>query len=408
MKKETIVVVAAVMVLGVMAAVIHLRGVYGFNYNIYSYFSELYFKGVDPYHPPVVPERDINDSFRRPTYLDYTGLQLAVYNLCYLVRHRIWERLDGYVLYSLALWLLTVLGAYELRRRACITPTQFFVFIGMLFAPYLWYVLFFRFYEDKAIYLLLPVAILLLHDWSPRWAAGMLGVLTGLAGVPALVLPVLLLCFVHKTGSLRQSFHGMMKIVIFFGIGFVLSMVPFFPDSILGWVRRSALESGPPMWFSGWHILGNSYFSGLNNLTILITCCLVYLLYGTRWITLNASVTVLLTLPLFFSITIGSQRIMPAVATMVLAFTTRRWLMTYAVMAYSLLLLFFWLDVSRGTFTDYPVHHTVVKSAVLLIPCALGYGLLLSEAIAKRVSQKKAPGVACSAPQGNGVTLRGR
>jgi hypothetical protein len=391
LKKETSLLVLAVMLLGVGALIIHVRGVGGFNYNAYNYFSGLYFNGLDPYHPPFLPERVlINESFRRPSYLDYTGFQLAIYNLCYLVRHHIWWRLDGYVLYSLLFWFLALLGVYELRRKAYITPTHYFSFVAMLFAPYLWYVLFVRSYEDKAIYLLLPVAIPLLHHWSPLWATGILGALTGVVGVPVLVLPVLLLSVVHKTGFSKQSLLRMTKLSAVFSIGFFVSMVPFFPESLLGWARRSALELALPSWFSGWRILGDLYFPGLNNATLLVACGIVYLLYGYRRMTFNASVVVLLTFPFFFSVTMGSQRILPAVATMVLAFSTRRWLLAYAVTVYPSLLLFLWLDVSRGLFFSYPVHHATMKSVLLLLPCALGYGFLVFEGIAEKSSPNKA------------------
>jgi hypothetical protein len=243
----------------------------------------------------------------------------------------------------------------------------------MLFAPYLWYVLFFRGYEDKALYLLLPAAILLLHSWSPYVTAGALGALTGLAGAPVLVLPVLLLSAIPGGRRWRETIPVLTKMIALFGVGLALAMLPFFPEALVGWARRSALESSQPYWFSGWRILGSLYFPGLNKVAIVAASGLVYLLYGLRRMTFNAAVVILLTLPFFFSVTMGSQRIMPAVVTMVLAFSTRRWLWVYAAPTYLCLLLFLWLDVTRHTFFLYPVHHAVAKSILLLLPCAWGY-----------------------------------
>ena len=138
------------------ALLLHVRGVNGFNYRIYNYFSSLYFFGKDPYKAPDVKVDDVRKSFRRPSYLDYTGLQLTIYNICYAVKRYVWWRLDGFVIYSLSIFILTFVTLYLLHQRGLLDTWDMSLTYLLLFNPYLWHVLFFRSYEDKAIFLLIP------------------------------------------------------------------------------------------------------------------------------------------------------------------------------------------------------------------------------------------------------------
>jgi len=384
MRKLQKVVVAIALVLIVLSSVVYqIRGVMGFNYKIYNYFSGLYFQGINPYNAPAVPEEDPRDAFKRPTYLDYSGLQLSVYNLCYMVRHRVWSGLDGFVLYSTALWSAAVLAAYHLRKRAGISAGQFFWFMAFLLAPYVWYRFFIFQYEDKALYLLLPPLILVMQRSAPILLGAIMGLFTGLVGVPALVLPVLILSYTRRASSRKQKARDLAKFAVGFTAVLGVSMVPFFPESLEGWVRRSNLESKHPFWFSGWRLLGDLYFPGLNKIAVVVCSVLVYVLYGMRRLTLNASVVVLLSFPFFFSVTMGAQRILPAVVTFPLGLSTKRGLTAYAIAAYALLFLFLWLDETHSTFLEYPHQHALAKSALLLLPCALGYAIMCAEAITK-------------------------
>ena len=328
----------------------------------------------------------MEESFKRPAYLDYTGLQLAVYNVCYAVPILVWSGLDGFVLYSAVLWALAALCVYRLYLDNQIKRAHYYWFFAFLFAPYLWYVLFVRSYEDKALYLLLPAAVMLAYQRSPALAGALVGVLTGLIGVPIFVVPILLLFAIRQGETKRESTALVMKVAAMFVVGLLVSMVPFFPESLVGWERRSALEASQPFWFSGWLVLGDIYFAGLNKLTILALSIAVYLLYGTRRLTFNAALVLLVTFPLFFSVTMNSQRIVPLMVVLVLGFSTMRGLAMYAVPSFVLLLVFAYLDLVHKTFATYPDTFAVPKSILLLFPCLLGYVLIAIESFTNRIA----------------------
>lgn len=363
------------------ALLLHVRGVNGFNYRIYNYFSSLYFFGKDPYKAPDVKVDDVRKSFRRPSYLDYTGLQLTIYNICYAVKRYVWWRLDGFVIYSLSIFILTFVTLYLLHQRGLLDTWDMSLTYLLLFNPYLWHVLFFRSYEDKAIFLLIPpLLILLAATASEFWSFFVAGLLTGWLGVPVLLLPLMLID-AHRHIAPGRKFVRCFQLVGVFLLGCCLALIPFFPDALEGWKRRSLLEGARlPYWFSFWNLFGPYYFANLNKLTIAVVALAIY---GARFLnrlSFRASLVLLVLVPMFFSITMGSQRIVPIYAIMLLGMESRRSKISYVVLLSTILCVFLGLDIMRSFFMGYPKGlGELVKPMMLLSPGVLASVFILKD-----------------------------
>ncbi|MEI8138435.1 MAG: hypothetical protein WCI03_01055 [bacterium] len=356
------------------------RGISGFNLNIYNYFASFYYHGQNPYNVPDVVTKDINETFRATVYLDYTGFQQAIYNLCFAVQWSIWWKLNGFLLYSLGLITATMLSLYTLQRRALISTNEYVWVSVLIFAPYTWYVLFIRSFEDKIIFMLLPPFILLARAMSCRFVAWSLGVLTGLVGVPGIILPVLVIDALQSGGEKSSNnFRRAIVVISFFGFGLMLAMIPYFPDALIGWTRRAALENGVPRWFSVWQLIGGAYSPGLNKLIIGGLSLWVYVLSWRRKLSFAAAVVVLLSFPFFFSISMESHRLVPVLVMLPLAFETARVRGWYSAGCFCFLLLFLIVDVRDDMLYKYPATHVKLKTAFLCAPAIMGYGLLFME-----------------------------
>jgi hypothetical protein len=352
------------------------RGVGGTDYAIYTYFSRLHFQGTNPYHAPPLDPADLYRSYSLPALLDYPGAQLLIYNACYWITQH--THADGLVLYSVLLLLAALICAYELVVRAWIAPRAYAYFLVLcLVAPGLWFTLLAYTYEDKALYILMPLA--LLYAWG-RWRRGaflLLGVLTGLTGVVVALAPVLAWADwreVRAKGAPRpwRRLLGHMACLAF---GAAVALAPFFPDSLISWQRRAALEASGPLWFSFWNLIPN-YPPNLNKLVMALACLAIYACFYAEIIDLKAALVLLIAVFFFFSSILYLWRVVPLVVVLVLVY--RREATHGAFFAVALAYLY----GAVFFFRDYPKPSTVkLETLALLAPLILGVILVALDSI---------------------------
>ena len=350
----------------------------GFNYNIYKYFSKLYWQGENPYRPPAVTIHGVDDSFREPRYLDYSGAQLVIYNAAAYVSDR--YGVQGLVIYSLLMLFFALVLAYRLSVLEVLSLQEYTLLTILVFSPYLWYRLFFYSYEDKAFYILLPLAVLYTRAKSYNAAGLLLGVAAGLSGFAGALFPLLALdILLDPTQHPTTRRRALLTATGFALLGGVLTMLPFFPDSLLGWRRRAILESGFPVWYSSLNLLDGLYFPGLNTVFILTGCLLVYGFFAVRRLEFKPAVILVMSFFFVFSVQMGAQRIVPFVVVLVMAFRHRLPRLAYFAVAFMLLLVFLFLDRSQAFFQVYPRTLAIaqIKSIILLSPMILGYLLIV-------------------------------
>jgi len=349
----------------------------GFNFKIYRYFSGLYWKGENPYRPPAVTIHDVNESYRASRYLDYSGAQLVIYNAAiFLTDH---YGVQGLVLYSLLMLFIALILAYRLSALQVLSMQEYVLLMILLLSPYLWYRLFFYSYEDKAFYILLPLALLYARAKSHNAAGLLLGVASGLSGIAAALYPLLALSILLDPAQPPAiRYRALLTATALALVGAVLALLPFFPDSLLGWSRRASLEGGSPAWYSFLHLLNGAYVPGLNGVFILAGCLLVYALFAVGQLEFKTAIILVMSFFFMFSVQMGAQRIVPFVVVLVIAFRHRLPRLTYFAISFVLLLVFLFLDRSRAFFQVYPETLAVaqVKSIILLSPMVLGYLLI--------------------------------
>lgn len=371
-----LVLVFSLLVFEAYAGCAMLEGGHGFNYSAYNYFSGLYWQGENPYQAPNVTVTEA-ESFRRPSYLDYTGAQLLVYNVCTYVS--IHFGVDGFVLYSLFLLLLALILAYRLAVMEVLNWQEYLLFLALILSPYLWHVLLFFSYEDKVLYILLPLAVLYTHSKSVKATGWLIGLATGLIGIAVALYPLLGLSILCDTAQAQSArYKTLITVTGCLLVGCATTLVPFFPDSMLGWQRRAILESSAPFWFSFWTLIDPLYVSGLNKIFIVLACLVVYWLFAVGRLEFKAAIILVLSSFFTFSVTMGPQRIMPFVVMLAIAFRHPLPRMVYCGVAFTLIGIFWFLDKSNGFFQTYPASLAIAqgKSLLLLSPILLGYSLV--------------------------------
>ncbi len=291
------------------AAITYHFGAWGFNRQVYIHFAELQLDGVDPYHPPADPVGAVYEPSHDPYYLAYSGLSHGVF----VTATWIWRqtRLNALVLYSLALFALTLLVLDRLRATGEISASQFRWTALLTLSPPTWDFLFRLSFEDKMQW---PLAILLFVLWRKRHplrAAVTVGFFTGWIGLPGLFAPLLLIDAWREERDAASQWRRIAMIGAVGGGAFAIAMLPFFPASLGGWKTRAMIDNGPALWDSPWRVIGARYVPGMNKVALLLVSFITWRQYATdRW---NAAESALALMCGAFltSILVGPQHVIP-------------------------------------------------------------------------------------------------
>jgi hypothetical protein len=380
--RRGLILVLHVMALGFMAwkyAEVSRHGVGGFNLRLYRYLVHLDSVGVSPFRGPAAASTDPDDSFRDPRYADVTGLQVWVYRG--LVAFEARTGVDGFVAGSFVMLYAALAVVTWLAWRRRLGLRTFVLFVLLFLSRGLWYRLFERSYEDKALYLLVPVLLYAVSLGAGLCAtAALAGIGTALVGIPAFLFAAVLLD--HASGTPTRGRREIVVASILFLAAFALGMIPYFPESLTGWRHRFELEASPtPIWFSIWQLLP-AYPAHLNRAVILgCTGLTTYALFRRR-LDLLAGLVLIQSYFFVFSITAGGQRVIPSLILLVLAFDRSPG--RSAVFAAAGLVF---LNLEHRWFNQWPrtPPAAALQAAALHAPMLLAYALLAVPALARRV-----------------------
>lgn len=102
-------------------------------------------------------------------------------------------------------------------------------------------------------------------------------------------------------------------IIIFIGI--IVTMIPFFPESLSAWANRyTRTNVSKPFWFSFYLFLQEGYYSPLvNNILITVTSLTIILLFLIRKINLIDSLIFAISIVILFSPYNGVARVIPLI-----------------------------------------------------------------------------------------------
>lgn len=263
---------------------------HGPNYNIYSYNAFQTLHGKNMYDQRSV--RTTEARFTDPKYLDYTGAQHLLYVCMEFIRIGTIDR--NLSAFGYRLWMLINISGILLlipylyaSRGKTIEPNAARALLFISFCPVIPFYLLIAQWQDKFGFLLLPLLVYyLLQRKRFRTTSFLLGVIAALNGLTVFFIPAYVL-YLFKVYNERRT-----KILIDLGsmaAGFVITMIPYFPESMAGWSHRFVrTNSDTPFWFSFYSFLPSGMYSHLvNDGLMLAGCSAVTVLYGLKKIYLT-------------------------------------------------------------------------------------------------------------------------
>lgn len=349
----------------------------GFNYSIYVHNASMVLHDINPYTAAGPSGVD----FRNPVYLDYTGLQLLIYTGCQLITDH--TTVNGYVLVSLILVIAAIACVFYLWKSGQIVYSELLSFQILMLSPYVWFVLYFKTFEDKTVFLLFPVLLYLAYRRSDYLGIALLGLFSGWIGAPVFILPVFLWDIFKKSGLRRVA----IAFFLFSGV-LALALIPFFPSSLQGWVHRFNRENSLPFWFSIWHALqlDSFYFPGMNKIFTLGFSLSIYGLFYFKRLDIRQTV-ILLALPMIlFSPHNGPQRLVPFIPILALAYKRPAERIVFTSTASLILLFCYFWDINFLIFTHYPSPQEVGLLSLVLFSPLLNGLIILGVALFNRDS----------------------
>jgi hypothetical protein len=315
---------------------------------------------------------------QHPRYLDYTGMQHLLYvGMTYLDLSGIHPSLAGF---GFQLWSLTCLVVALLLIRygkGAVTgdsliqkafPATMLCFHPVLVLHWLVYG-----WEDKVIFLVLPLLLACLLDAGAlALSALLIGCTIGLNGLFVFFVPTFVLHAFRVQGKRTWLYAGLL------GLGLVVAMLPFFPESLAGWANRMARMNSPtPFWFSIYLMLpAGIYTPTLDKAIVAILAIASTLAYWTKRFDIRDMIIISTCLVIMLGPFNVVQRVAPLIL-LIAIFTpdkSRRYWLVFAVVLSVLLL------VGRGL---NPGNITPLHVAVFHIPCLWVLGLYVCKRLGR-------------------------
>lgn len=261
----------------------------GFNYNIYTYNASLTIYGQEAYNRDDIPVSKKNgESFSDPKCLDYTGAQHLLYVfLEYIDLYKINSNLSAFgfrlwMLLNISLILLLIFYLYD-NVADEVDANNVWPILFVSFCPIIPFYILITKWEDKLIFLLIPLLVLfLLHNKKYQITSFLLGFIIAFNGLSIFFLPIYLI-FLHREVKKYLFINYLMVL-----LGVIIAMIPFFPESLSAWSNRfNRTSASAPFWFSFYSFLPDGlYTPQLNSLMIILVCIFSILLYIFRRINL--------------------------------------------------------------------------------------------------------------------------
>lgn len=288
----------------------------GFNYNIYTYNASLTIYGQEAYNRDDIPVSKKNgESFSDPKCLDYTGAQHLLYVfLEYIDLYKINSNLSAFgfrlwMLLNISIILLLIFYLYD-KREDEVDANNVWPILFVSFCPIIPFYILITEWEDKLIFLLIPLLVLfLLRNKKYQITSFLLGFIIAFNGLSIFFLPIYLI-FLHREVKKHLFINYLMVL-----LGVFIAMIPFFPESLSGWSNRfNRTSASAPFWFSFYSFLPDGlYTPQLNSLIIILVCIFSLLLYIFRRINLIDALIISVSVVILLSPYNGVARVIPLI-----------------------------------------------------------------------------------------------
>jgi hypothetical protein len=285
----------------------------GFDLAIYQHNALLTLAGQPAFGRPITDAMMLPS---HPAYLDYTGAQHLVYTLL--------AAANGFALYALALVGLAFVLLWKHSKEAALI---------LVFSPAFLAVFGAGAWTDKLIFIVIPLMALLLKS-RPVVLAAFVGVVIGFNGLLLYFAPVALI--------LAWRAKQLIPAALAMGAGFVLLILPFFPDSLSGWQYRAGrMALDEPFWWSFWRLLPDGWYAPiLDRLLGVGMAGVAAMAYWRRWITLETALLIAVSCVALTGVYNSETRVLP-IALLIMALARARraeWLVFAALTSVYLVL----------------------------------------------------------------------
>lgn len=243
----------------------------GQNFKIYRYNAEQTLYNFEAFGRPENKESgEYGKSYKHPSYLDYSGAQHLIYvTLASINLSNISPKLEsaGFQLWNVLLFILSILFIAKLKKTNEEDNTNSILSICFLaFNPVFAQFWLISSWEDKIIFLAIPLVLLyLIQQKRLLLSSFFTGTVVTFNSLLVFFVPVLY-AYLLKEKVQKKHFH----IVLFFS-GVALTLIPFFPESLYGWMNRSErMNIKTPFWYSVYSLLPAGIYSPILNYLIII------------------------------------------------------------------------------------------------------------------------------------------
>jgi len=286
----------------------------GYNYEIYSHNASLTLNGQDAFGREAKSLSSKEEaSPEDKSYLDYTGAQHLVYVLLESLNlSEISENLYGlgyqcWTIINITIILLLIFF-FNQSSQDEVEANKIWPIIILSFCPIIPFYNIISFWEDKLIFLLLPLLLLfLIQSKRYKTASFLVGIIIAYNGLVVFFLPIYLIYL------FREAKRNVLLDIALIAAGIIITMIPFFPESLSGWSNRiNRVNASFTFRFSIYSFLPEGLYSSLfNNALIFIISCTTIVLYFFKKINLLDSLIISLFLVIVFSPFNGVPRVIP-------------------------------------------------------------------------------------------------
>lgn len=277
----------------------------GYNYKIYSYNASLTLNGQKAFDREKVNlnVKDEISYYHDAKYLDYTGAQHLLYVLMESLNlSRINPNLSGlgYQLWTVINFSIILLLIFYLNNsfQDETEAPKIWPIIFITFCPLIPFYIFMSSWEDKLIFLLIPLlSLVLIQRKKYKVTSFFLGFIAAFNGLTIFFLPIYLIFLFNE---IKKDFWINIGIIL---TGIVIAMIPSFPESLSGWTNRIIrVNTSEPFWYSFYSFLPKGFYTPLlNKLLMMLVSLATIILFALKKINLVDSLIISISIVILFS-----------------------------------------------------------------------------------------------------------
>ncbi len=289
---------------------------HGFNYSIYKYNASLTISGHKTFGRRNNQVGDINNAeYKDAKYLDYTAAQhLAYVMMEELNLSNLNPKLSGlgfqlWTIFNISTIILLIVFLYDYSNED-IPSEKLWPIIFISFFPVIPFYNIVSSWEDKLIFLLIPLLLLyLIKIKKYKIASFSIGVFIGYNGATVFFLPIYLIFLFQAT---QEKFW---QNILFSLLGISLALIPYFPESLFGWANRiHRTDITKPFWYSIYLLLPSGTYSPvINTLAVMVSSSLAAVFFYFKKINLIDALIISISVVIIISPYNGVSRVIPVI-----------------------------------------------------------------------------------------------